>query len=208
MRALMFALALAVCAAPVLAQPAQAPGKTGVAKTTAAARAIPVAPAAQWRVVPASSSIGFASSMEGTAFRGVFTRWSATIRFDPANLAGSSARVEVDPASANSGVADRDLTLREADWFDTARHPRAVFQSTAIRHVSGKFYEADGSLTVKGRATPVLLRFALTINGDNAEMQGALTLDRVRLGLGGAIDTDMAPAAVAVSVRVRATRIP
>ena len=54
----------------------------------------------------------------------------------------------------------------------------------------------------------MLLRFALTINGDNAEMQGALTLDRVRLGLGGAIDTDMAPAAVAVSVRVRATRIP
>lgn len=207
MRALIVALTLAICAAPVLVQS----GSAAPAKAPVAAKAKTVtatAPAALWRVVPATSSIGFASSVEGTAFRGVFTRWTAIIRFDPANLAGSSARVVIDPTSASSGLADRDKTLRETDWFDTARHPQAVFQTTSIRNVSAGQYEAAGTLTVKGRATPVTLRFRLAITGANADMQGALSLDRARLGLGGQIDTDMVPAAVPVSVRVHATRAP
>ncbi len=207
MRALIVALALAVCAAPVLAQTqtGQSPAAT---KAAALAKTKTAAAAAPWRVVPATSSIGFASSVEGAAFRGVFTRWTAAIRFDPANLAGSSARVVIDPTSASSGLADRDKTLREADWFDTARSPQVVFQSTAIRSTAPGRYEATGTLTVKGRATPVTLPFTVAITGANADMQGALTLDRTRLGLGGAITPDMVPAAVAVTVRVRATRAP
>lgn len=210
MRAVIVALALALCTAPVLAQTRRghtptAPKAAAVAKAKTAA--VPAA-AAQWRVVPATSSIGFASSVEGTAFRGVFTRWTATIRFDPANLAGSSARVVIDPTSASSGLADRDKTLRETDWFDTAHSPQAVFQSTAIRSTAPGRYEATGTLTVKGRATPVTLPFTAAITGANADMQGALTLNRTQLGLGGAIDTDMVPAAVAVTVRVHATRAP
>ncbi len=210
MRALIVTVALAVCAAPVLAQTQSghtpAPPNAATVAKTKAAKAPAVA--AQWRVVPATSSIGFASSVEGTAFRGVFTRWTATIRFDPANLAGSSARVVIDPTSASSGLADRDKTLRETDWFDTAHAPQVVFQSTAIRSIAAGRYEATGTLTVKGRATPVTLPFTVATTGANADMQGALTLDRTRLGLGGAIDTDMVPAAVAVTARVHATRVP
>jgi polyisoprenoid-binding protein YceI len=197
MRAFLLTLALAFAAlAPAHAQPA-APARATPA---------PVA-AAQWRVDPQASSLGFASSVEGAQFRGVFTRWVATIRFDPANLPGSSIRVVVDPTSASSGLASRDATLKETDWFDTRHFPQAVFQSASIRAVSPGRYEAVGVLTVKGRATPVTLAFALTIAGANADAQGGLTLDRSRLGLGGAIGPDMVPLAVDVAVRVKATRM-
>ena len=208
MRAGFVALALAMSAAPVLAQPPvrHAPPPASNAKKPApqAVRTV----AAQWRVIPATSTIGFASSVEDTAFRGVFTRWTADIRFDPANLAGSSARVVIDPTSANSGLADRDKTLRETDWFDTQHSPQAVFQTTSIRAVSAGRYEALGTLSIKGRATPVTLPFTVAITGANADMQGALTVDRIRLGLGAQIQTDMVPVNVAVSVRVHASRAP
>jgi polyisoprenoid-binding protein YceI len=181
-------------ATPVSAQPA----------STAKAATVRTAP--EWRVNAAQSSIGFASSIDGAAFRGAFTRWTAAIRFDPANLAGSSVRVTIDPTSASSGMAERDATLRETDWFDTNRHRSAIFDATTFRNTGPGRYEAVGSLTVKGRATPVTLPFTLAITGANADMQATLTLDRMKLGLGAGMPASSIPAAVAVSIRVRATR--
>lgn len=194
MRFAIAALVLAF-AAPAAAQPA------------ATAKAATVRPAAEWRVNAAQSSIGFASSIDGAAFRGAFARWTAAIRFDPANLAGSSVRVTIDPTSANSGMAERDATLRETDWFDTARHRSAVFEATTFRSTGTGRYEAVGTLTVKGRATPVTLPFTLAITGANADMQAAISLDRIKLGLGAGMPASTIPAAVAVSIRVRATRV-
>ncbi|MDX2233737.1 MAG: YceI family protein [Hyphomonadaceae bacterium] len=199
MRTLLIAFLILGMGAPAFAQ-------TAAAKAGATAQT-PATLAPLWRVDTANSSIGFASSVDGTGFRGVFQRWSAGVRFDPANLAGSSIRVIVEPASASSGLADRDKTLQEADWFDTARHRQVVFQANTIRSVGTGRYEAVGALTVKGRAVPVTLPFTVTITGSSAVAQGALTLDRTQLGLGAAIPADLVPAAVAVTVRVTATRM-
>jgi polyisoprenoid-binding protein YceI len=198
MRPAIVVLVAALAAGPALAQPAP---KAATTATTAAATA------PQWRVDPRASSLGFASSVDDTAFRGVFTRWTADIRFDPANLARSSIRVVVDPASASSGLAERDRELQKPDWFDTGRHRQVTFQSTSIRNVAAGRYEAAGTLTVKGRATPATLPFALTIAGTTADAQGALTLNRTTLGLGAGVATALVPAETAVTFRVRASRM-
>jgi polyisoprenoid-binding protein YceI len=195
-------LAVAGAATTALAQPKAAAPSAAPAAAKATVRAAP-----EWRVTPAQSSIGFASSLDGAAFRGTFTRWTAAIRFDPANLPGSSVRVVIDPTSANSGMAERDGTLREADWFDTNRHRSAIFEATTFRSTGAGRYEAVGTLTIKGRATPVTLPFTLAITGANADMSAALNLDRTKLGLGAAMPVSSIPANVAVSIRVRATRM-
>lgn len=190
-------------ATPVLAQPTpKAPA--------AAAKKQAVAAAPAWTVDQRASSIGFTGSMEGAAFRGSFTRWSAAIRFDPNNLPGSSARVIIEPASVNSGDGSRDATLKEGDWFDTARSPQVIFQTTSIRAVAAGRYEAVGTLSVKGRAVPLTLPFTLAINGAQADMRATLGLDRTRLGLGVQFDPSGAQVAKAVTVNiaVRATRAP
>ncbi|MBT9446211.1 MAG: YceI family protein [Hyphomonadaceae bacterium] len=197
MRALLIASALAAALAPALAQ--QTP------KAAAPRSASALAP--QWRVDATSSSLGFATSIEGAPIRGGFRRWTADIRFDPGNLSGSSIRVVVDTASVSSGDPSRDATLQEADWFDTTRSRQAVFQSTSIRTAGAGNYEATGTLMMKDRATPVTLPFSLAITGANADAQGTLTLDRIRLGLGAHIPVDVAPAAVRLSVRVKAARV-
>lgn len=196
-----FLLALALIATPVLAQPSP---KTSATKATA------VVNAPLWTVDRAASSIGFSGAVDGATFRGSFTRWSAGVRFDPANLAGSSARVIVEPASANSGDGTRDTTLREADWFDTARNPQVIFHTSNIRSTGANTYEAIGTLSVKGRAIPFTLPFTLTINGTQAEMRAAVNVDRTRLGLGVQFDPSGGQVAktVGITVLVRATRNP
>ena len=73
------------------------------------------APAPAWTVDKAASKIAFASTFGGQGFNGGFARWDAQIRFDPNNLAGSSAVVTIDTASAWSGDKDRDAAMKEPD---------------------------------------------------------------------------------------------
>jgi len=195
-----FLLALALIATPVLAQPA-----TDTARKSAAVVNAPL-----WTVDRNASSLGFTGAMDGAAFRGSFSRWTAGIRFDPANLPGSSARVIVEPASVSSGDGTRDSTLRESDWFDTARSPQVIFHTNDIRSTGPNTYEAVGTLSVKGRAIPFTLPFTLAINGAQAEMRATVNVDRTRLGLGVQFDPSGGQVAktVAINVVVRATRNP
>jgi polyisoprenoid-binding protein YceI len=198
-------VAFALClVSPASAQPSSPTASpSGSAKATALAAPL-------WAVDQRASSIGFTGSMDGIAFSGRFTKWNAGIRFDPSNLAGSAARVIVEPASVNSGDGSRDSTLKESDWFDTARSPHIIFQTTSIRSVGSGRYEAIGTLSVKGRAIPLTLPFTLTINGAQADMRASIVIDRTRLGLGAQFDpsgTQVAKA-VTVNIAVRATRTP
>ncbi|MEM9724043.1 MAG: YceI family protein [Pseudomonadota bacterium] len=176
--------------------------------------AIAAAPGPLWRVAAEQSEIGFTGTHLGSEFTGVFERWRADIRFDPNDLAGSEVRVAIETASARTGDVQYDGALPEADWFDAAGHPEAVFVSQSFTkadgdgQADGEDYVASGELTIKGQAHPVELPFSLEIDGDAAVMRGALTLDRLALGLGLAADATAAWVGqeVVVSLTVTAAR--
>lgn len=185
------------------AQPAP---KKAPAATAAPAKA--TAPAPHWTVDATHSSIGFESSVSGQTFRGAFPRWSAFIAFDPANLGASRVRVVIDVGAAASGDASRDATLKQENWFDATRFPQAVFQASSFRALGANRYEASGILDIKGKKTPIVLPFTLAITGANADMQASLSLNRRTLGFGLDMPDATVPAAVAVTLRVKATRAP
>ena len=168
-----------------------------------AARAAPA-----WTVDPAASAIRFESSFGGTAFTGAFSRWTATIRFDPADLAHSSASASIDLASAATGDADRDSALPDAPFFDVARFPRAVFQAGRFRSLGGGRYVAEGTLSLRGVTRPVSLPFTLAITGGTARMTAETSLDRLAFGVGQGrwADTSVLPAPVRVDISLIAHR--
>ena len=210
MRRLLIALATLACVAPIaLAQPEVAP-KVAAAKTPTTARAAP-----QWRANAAASLIRVTGHFDAAAIVCTFPRWTSDIRFDPANLPGSSVRVVVDPTAVACVDPDHwglSATLQESGWFDTRRaaapaaNKQAIFQSTSFRAVSAGRYEAVGMLTAKGRAVPVTLPFTLTITGANADMAGALNIDRTKFGM--TDQDDEIAAAAGISVHLAATRAP
>jgi len=191
---------------PAEAAPASAAPTTAAPTTGAAPSAAPSA----WTVTRAQSAIGFSGVHAGVPFNGRFSRWRADIRFDPNNLDASRATVTIETGSASDGVALHDQSLPQAEWFNVAEHPTAVFRTTRIRHRSGNEYEARGTLTIKGRAVDIDMPFTLAISGDTATMTGRAELDRreADLGMGSDPDAEYVSREIAVNVRVVATRTP
>lgn len=139
-------------------------------------------PGAQaWAVVQEESSLTFAGSLDGDALRGEFTEWSADIRFDPQNLAGSSIRGVVQPGSIDTGDSSQDETAASDGWLGGEE---AVFISDDIRQ-AGAGYEAAGVLTVNGQSAPLILPFTVVIDADRAEAQSEFVLQRADWGIGG-----------------------
>ena len=142
------------------------------------------APAPAWTVDKAASHVGFQGAMNGQSFNGGFSRWDATIAFDPNNLPASKVTAVIDTGSAKTGDQTRDEALPTDDWFSVKVFPRATFVSRKITAAGPGRYVAQGDLTIRNAIHPVTLPFALAITGDTAKMAGSLALDRAAFGVG------------------------
>jgi polyisoprenoid-binding protein YceI len=166
------------------------------------------APAPAWTVDRAVSKVAFASSFDSTAFNGSFRRWDAAIRFDPANLAGSTVTATIDMASAATGEATRDQSLLEPDWFSAKAFPKATFTASSFKALGGGRYQAVGTLTMRGVTKPLTLPFSLVITGDTAKMTSSVGLNRLAFGVGQGDwkTTEVVPGTVTVNISLTAKR--
>lgn len=190
--------------APAVAAPEPSAPSADAAPASAPAGAAPA-----WQVDRAQSAIRFSGVHAGAAFQGAFSRWRAEIAFDPANLDASMANVTIETASAADGVAVHDAALPEAEWFDVARHPAARFRTTRISARGDGGYEARGTLTIKGRPIDISLPFTLSIDGEQAIMDGRLRLSRreADLGMGSDPDAEWVSADIDIDIHVVANRV-
>ncbi|WP_334163657.1 cytochrome b/b6 domain-containing protein [Phenylobacterium sp.] len=185
------------------ADPLEAQGPRGSASTEGPA----AAGLARWRVAP-GSEIRFTTSWGGRPIEGRFIRWRAGLLYGPDDLERSGVTAVIDLSSAVTGDAQRDQVLPSPDWLDVARHPEAVFRATGFEPLGGNRYVARGTLELRGVVRPLDLPFTLDVEGDKAEAHGVTTLDRTAFGVGQGewAETDQIPAAVTVSVDLKATR--
>jgi polyisoprenoid-binding protein YceI len=179
-----------------------------LAAVMAAPLAARAAPAPAWGVDKAASSVRFASSFSGAPFSGAFSRWDADIRFDPANLAGSSVTAVIDVASAATGDADRDQALPTPTFLSAAKFPKATFTAHSFTALGGDRYQAIGTLTLRGVTKPLTLPFTLAIAGPKARMNASVALNRLAFGVGQDqwAKTDAIPNPVTVTIALTATR--
>lgn len=161
-----------------------------------------------WTVDKAASKVGIGSIFDGQAVSGSFRKWDADIRFDPKDLAHSSAKVTIDVGSAATGDADRDAALPDTPWFYAAKYPKATFVTHSFKALGANRYEAQGELTIKGVTKPLTLPFTLVITGDTAKMNAAVGVNRLAFGVGQGewATTQVIPAAVQVTIALTAHR--
>ena len=163
---------------------------------------IGTAQASAWTVAADTSTVTFVGEQQGGKFNGKFEEFTATIDFDPASPAAGSISGVVVLESVDTKDFDRDASLVEADWFDTANHPEATFESTSIEATADGFV-AHGNLTLKGKTKPVDLTFSFTQNGDTATFDGKLSVNRFDFNVGaGWNDTYMVGKDVSVEVKL------
>lgn len=114
-----------------------------------------------WQLDPAHTTVEFAvKHMMFTTVRGRFKSFTGTVYVDERNPDASRAEVEIEAASIDTGVNDRDTHLRSADFLDVDNHPRITFRSTRVEgaHVKeGDRFRITGELEIRGKAMPVTL---------------------------------------------------
>ena len=114
-----------------------------------------------WDLDPAHTTIEFAvKHMMFTTVRGRFKSFSGTVRVDARNPDLSGVDVDIEAASIDTGVADRDAHLRSADFLDVEHHPRITFRSTAVEGAhakDGDRFRVTGDLEIRGQSLPVTL---------------------------------------------------
>jgi len=138
-----------------------------------------------WAQIDAGKSSVTATARQiGVPMEGKFRKFDAAVDFDPARLASSSAKVEIDVASFEIGDADTTKEVKGKDWFDAAKYPKAVFQSTAIRNGAAGKYEVAGKLTIKGRTQDVLVPATYRQEGGTQVFEGVLPIKRTAFNIG------------------------
>ncbi|MDJ0460842.1 YceI family protein [Streptomyces sp. H27-C3] len=124
-----------------------------------------------YTIDPAHSSIGFTvRHAMVTNVRGSFADHEGTLHLDGSDPAGSAASIEVQIASVDTGMADRDGHLRSADFFDAETFPRMTFRSTSAEQLGGDAYRITGDLTIKDVTKP--LAIDLEFNGSATDVYG------------------------------------
>ena len=117
----------------------------------------------------------------GSEVTGSFADWTSEISFDPALaevMGDVNTVISIGSLTLGSVTAD----AMKSDYFDAETHPTATF--TADIKPNGESFIADGTMTIKGASVPVQLPFDLTIEGDTAQMTGAVTLNRQDYNVG------------------------
>ncbi|GGB69600.1 YceI family protein [Blastomonas aquatica] len=136
-----------------------------------------------WTLSP-GGRLNFTAQWNGDPVNGSFSKWSSTILFSPEALEASRIDVSIDLTSVDTGDSQRDGTLTDSHFFDTARFAKASYRATRFKALGGDRYRADGTLTLRGVSKPVPLNFTLTITDNMARARGRATIDRTRFGVG------------------------
>jgi polyisoprenoid-binding protein YceI len=133
----------------------------------------------------AKSNIIATFKQEGVSVDAPFKKFSGRIVYDQANLAATSASLDVDTASLDIGDESYNAEVRKKEWFDSATYPRASFRSTAIKAVSEGRFDATGNLTIKGRVLVVTVPITVKKSGVATTFDGSLSISRNSFGIGG-----------------------
>lgn len=159
-------VATALTAAAVIA-----PAAPPVADAPVAAQAVQAAPAVRSgnyaldrshaKIVWGISHFGFST------YHGEFTDFDAKLTLDGANPERSRLSVTVATASVDTHDEKLDAHLKNADFFDVAKHPTATFTSTAVRRTGPTTAEVTGNFTLLGQTRPLTLAVTFNKAGEN-----------------------------------------
>ena len=160
-------------------------------------------------LVPAQSAVNFEAKQMGVPLKGQFKKFDAQIAFDAAKPENSKIHFTVDTGSATMGAKETDAELPKADWFNVAKFPQAVFDSTAVKALGGGKYQVDGKLSIKGQVQNVSIPVQLAQSGTTTTATGTLPLKRLqfKIGEGEWGDTSMVADEVQVQFKLALTGV-
>jgi len=158
------------------------------------------APVQAQTLVPAQSEVSFVAKQLGVPLQGRFKSFGSQMNFDPKQPQAGSVAFQIDLGSVSINP-ETNAELLKPEWFNTAKFPKATFQSTAIKGLGGGKFEVTGKLAIKGASRDLVVPVQLTAAAGLTTATGAFNLKRLDFKIG---DGDWAdPSVVANDVQVK-----
>lgn len=159
--------------------------------TVLALAALPALAQDTYKIDPVHSEISFKVRHALAKVSGRFSKFSGTIKVDPADIGRSSVEVSIEAASISTDNEARDKHLKSADFFDVEKFPVITFKSTSVKEVAKGKLEVTGDFTLHGVTKKIT--FPITNAGTQPGLKpgtvlagfvdGALTLNRTEFGV-------------------------
>ncbi len=140
-------------------------------------------PTGTWRLDPSQTTVTVTAKKMGFIKVAATLAVSAgTIEIDADNRV-TAVEVMADATSYTSGNAKRDEHVRSDDFLAGDDHPRIVFRADQVSPTA-EGYRADGSVTVKGRTSPLAVTIDnVEYNARSASFTATATIDRTAIGV-------------------------
>jgi polyisoprenoid-binding protein YceI len=105
----------------------------------------------KWGIDAAHSEIAFkVKHLMISNVKGTFKEFDASIFTTGEDFMTSEIDFWLNPASIETGAADRDAHLKSADFFDVENHKQITFIGNTYEKVDDDSYILYGDLTIKG----------------------------------------------------------
>ena len=105
--------------------------------------------------------------------------------FDPKNLEGGTATIELDLTSIKTGSAERDKDLKSPDFFDAARFATIAIDVANVKKQADTKYTADATVTCHGVTKTYSVTFdVLATTADSVRLKGEQAFSRLDFSVG------------------------
>lgn len=143
-----------------------------------------VAPAEEWRAVPADSRLSYTAFFESAPITGRFGSFEVIVQAE--DDVPRKIRVVVDIDSVTMGGRDIMEGIRSEEWFDVANHARSNYDSARIAAIEPGRFRSLGTLRLKGVEEQVQVPFTWRrLDRDRVAMKGSVELQREDFHIGG-----------------------
>lgn len=160
------------------------------------------AQAAEFSKVQADKSIiMFVSKQMSVPVEGMFKKFTAHVRINPAKPEAGKAHIEIDLASIDAGGAEANDEVKGKSWFNVAEFPKAEFVSSSVKALGAGKFEAAGKMTIKGKSMEVRAPFTLKEEKGELNIDGAFNLKRLEFGIGSGLWSDTSVVADEVQIK-------
>jgi polyisoprenoid-binding protein YceI len=111
-----------------------------------------------WNIDIGHSGVNFSvRHMVVAKVRGRFREGQGSLSYSPNDPSSARVSVEIDAASIDTGVKDRDEHLRSSDFFDVQQFPKLRFESTTVEQAEAGRLRLLGNLTIRDVTREVTL---------------------------------------------------
>jgi polyisoprenoid-binding protein YceI len=130
------------------------------------------------------SEIKFQVKSRLKVIEGVFENWKAQVEMDPARLEALQLGVQAQSASIKTGNMLEEALIRGENFFAAEKYPEVSVASKKISTEGAGRFRMDAELTLRGMTHPVVIPFALELNGEHeGQMRGEFEFSRKDFGI-------------------------